>query len=659
VAEWVADDVHVFRGVAVTMRDGVTLVSDVYLPGTARVLPDGPVPVLLERTPYDRRAARFVTFALAAAKAGYAFVIQDVRGRGDSGGHFHMMTNIPDEGVDGIDTWHWLIQQPWCDGRLGTVGGSFSAANQQAMALHHPRGLRAQVLRDAGTNYRQRMFRYHGAFNVGVALPWAIEHGLQSPEARDNADVRQALTDMRDRSAQWTELLPLKRGQSPLAGAPGYEDVYFTMLETSDDTAYWHNPTVRLEGRWDEYPTDVAILMVSGWFAHHANANFDKLHELGRRNAQPVRLIVGPWVHSPAMLALTHAGEADFGPAAAQEGPVNEVWLAWLDRYVKGEGPVEKASEGTVEKVSKEWAGKTAEDAADEKTEERTREKAEEKTAAAEPALRYFVMGLGDGHRTHDNRIFHGGEWRSASQWPLPDTQATPYYFHADGRLAPLRPRADAAPLSYVFDPADPCPGIGATSLQSETFPAFVIPGPRDQRCRPTMTACRNSDRPLAERDDVLVFQTDPLPSAHEVTGPLSVQLWVASTAPDTDFTAKLIDVYPPSTDHPDGYALLLSEGILRMRYRDSRAREELIEPGRPYAVTIELNPTSNVFKAGHRIRLDIASASFPEYDVNPNTGEPLGRHTHTNVATQTVFVDGMRASHIVLPLQPAAETGR
>jgi putative CocE/NonD family hydrolase len=616
VSEWVADDVQVFRGVAVAMRDGATMVADVYVPGNAPVLPGGPVPVLLERTPYDRRAARFVTFALAAAKAGYAFVIQDVRGRGDSGGNFHMMTNVPDEGLDGIDTWNWLIAQPWCDGRLGTVGGSFSAANQQAMALHHPRGLRAQVLRDAGTNYRQRMFRYHGAFNVGVALPWAIEHGLQSPEARDNLDVRQALTDMRDRSAQWTELLPLKRGESPLAGAPGYEDVYFTMLETSDDTPYWHNPTVRLEGRWDEYPTDVAILMVSGWFAHHANANFDKLHELGRRSAQPVKLIVGPWVHSPAMLALTHAGEADFGPAAAQEGPVNEVWLAWLDRYVKGE--------------------------------------AMERAAAAEPALRYFVMGLGDGHRTQDNRIFHGGEWRSAKQWPLPDTQATPYYLHGGGRLGAERPRTDAAPLSYVFDPADPCPGIGATSLQSETFPAFVIPGPRDQRCRPTMTACRNSDRPLAERQDVLVFQTDALPSAQEVTGPLSVQLWVASTAPDTDFTAKLIDVYPPSADHPEGYALLLSEGILRMRYRDGRAREELIEPGRPYSVTIELNPTSNVFKAGHRIRLDIASASFPEYDVNPNTGEPLGRHTHTEAATQTVFVDGMRASHIVLPLQPA-----
>jgi len=592
----------------------VRLVADVYYPGRGRELLPHPVPVLLERTPYGRGSPRFEGFARAAVRAGYAFVIQDVRGRGDSEGHFHMMTNVPDEGLDGMDTWNWVTAQPWCDGRLGTVGGSFSAANQQAMALHRPPGLRAQVLRDAGTNYRQRMFRYHGAFNVGVALPWAIEHGLQSPEAQKDAAVRDALTAMRERSATWIDELPLKRGQSPLAAAPAYEDVYFTMLETADDTPYWHNPTVRLEGRWDEYPDDVAILMVSGWFAHHANANFDKLLELGRRSRQPVKLIVGPWVHSPAMLEATHAGEAEFGPAAAEEGPVNDTWLAWLDRYVSGrqDGP------------------------------------------PPGPALRYFVMGLGDGHRTAEGRIFHGGQWRSADRWPLPATLATPYYLHADGSLSTQRPPADAAPRVYRYDPADPCPGIGASSLQSETFPAFVLPGPRDQRCRPGLSACRGSKRPLAERDDVLVFQTEPLAQACEVTGPLSVQLWVASSAPDTDFTAKLIDVYPASDEHPEGVALLLSEGILRMRYRDDRARGELIEPGRAYCVTIELNPTSNVFKAGHRIRLDISSSSFPEYDLNPNTGEPLGAHTHTQAATQTVFVDGLRASHIVLPLQPA-----
>jgi putative CocE/NonD family hydrolase len=611
--EWLCDDVLLFRGVRATMRDGTVLVSDIYYPGSARQAVTDPVPVLLERTPYDRTAPRFSSFARAAASRGYAFVIQDVRGRGESEGRFHMMTNMPDEGLDGIDTWQWVIGQPWCNGCLGTVGGSFSAANQQAMALHHPAGLRAQVLRDAGTNYRQRMFRYHGAFNVGVALPWAIEHGLQSLRVRNDPAAKAALEGMRERSAQWPDELPKARGQSPLARAPEYEDVYFSMMEIGDDTPYWHNPTVRLEGRWDEYPTDAAILMISGWFAHHANANFDKLAELGRRSKKPVRLIVGPWVHSPAMLELTHAGEAEFGPEAGRHGPVADCWLAWLDCHVCGQ-----------DNAADTWA-----------------------------PLRYFVMGLGDGHRTQQGRLFHGGEWREASQWPLPQTMFTPYYLHGDGNLSAQRPRADAAALHYDFDPEHPCPGIGATSLQSETFPAFVLPGPRDQRCRPSITACRGSDRPLAERQDVLVFQTELLERACEVTGPIMVRLWAASSAPDTDFTAKLIDVYPPSADHPEGVDLLISEGILRMRYRDDRGTAEMIEPGRAYEVTIELNPTSNVFKAGHRIRLDISSSNFPEYDVNPNTGEPLGAHTHTQVATQTVFVDGLRASYVLLPLQP------
>ncbi|WP_423460978.1 CocE/NonD family hydrolase [Ottowia sp. VDI28] len=602
-----------FRGLVSKARDGTRLTADLYLPPGDELRA---YPTLLERTPYGRHIPRFRDFGSAAASAGYAYAVQDTRGRGDSGGVFHLMTNTPDEGEDGIDTWNWLREQPWCDGdRMGMVGGSFSAANQQALALHHPRGLRAQVLRDAGTNYRHRMFRYHGAYNIGVALPWAITHGLELALQRGDAQMIEALEDMRDRSAQWIDMLPLKKGESPLRLAPAYEEIYFRMLQESDDTPYWHNPTVRLEGRWDEYPTDVAIFLISGWFAHHANANLDKLRELGGRSHRPVKLVMGPWVHSPQMLELTTAGEADFGPAAAEQGPVTASWLNWLDNHLKDAHPPEKASE---------------------------------------PALKYFVMGLGDGHRTPEGRIFHGGEWRAADSWPLKTTIATPYYLDAGGGLSPERPAPGSASLSYLFNPDDPCPGIGASSLQSEAFPNFVLPGPRDQRCRPSLSACRGSDRPLSERSDVLVFQTKPLAEPCEITGPLELELWVSSTARDTDFTAKFIDVYPPSDEHPEGAALMLSEGIVRMRYRDGRATGELIEPGRPYRVVLELNPTSNLFKRGHRIRIDVSSSSFPQYDVNPNTGEPLGAHTHTVVAEQTVYMDGLRASHIVLPIQPS-----
>ena len=604
------------RGVRMTARDGTQLVMDIYRPGVDGSALDGRFPVVVERTPYQRATSRIAEFARLAALSGYVFVSQDVRGRGSSGGHFHMLTNDPDEGQDGADTIAWIRRQPWYNGRIGTVGGSFSAANQQAMALHHPKGLCAQVLRDAGTNYYRRMLRYHGAFNVGMVLPWALNQAINGREAAADPNVSAALCGMRDNLGDWIAKLPLKRGASPLALAPEYEDIFFTMLEAADDGPYWQNPAARLEGRWDEYPTDVAILLVSGWFAHHAAANFDKLREFRRRSSRPVRLIIGPWIHGPTMIEATRAGEVDFGAQAALHGPINALWLDWLDRFVRsGEAMVTSG-----------------------------------------PALSYFAMGTGDGHRTADGLIAHGGEWREADDWPVPGTCPTPFYLHEGGHLSRDPPNAGVGPSQYDFDPNDPCPGIGATSLQSEDLPAFVLPGPRDQRCRPDFSACHGSDRPLAERSDVLVFETEPLHKAIEITGDLAAKLFVTSSARDTDFTARLIDVYPTSTEHPKGCSLLISEGILRMRYRDGRTKGELIEPHVHYAITIELGPTSNVFKCGHRIRIDISSSSFPQYDVNPNTGEPLGHHTKTEIARQSIFHDAERPSHIVLPLKVASK---
>jgi putative CocE/NonD family hydrolase len=152
-------------------------------------------------------------------------------------------------------------------------------------------------------------------------------------------------------------------------------------------------------------------------------------------------------------------------------------------------------------------------------------------------------------------------------------------------------------------------------------------------------------------RSDVLVFRTPPLEDEVEVTGPIKVQLWVASSAVDTDFTAKLVDVYPANQDYPEGFDLNLCEAILRMRFRNGFEREELMDPGQTYAIEIELQPTSNRFMPGHRIRLDISSSNFPLWDANRNTGEPLGRERRTMVAHQTVYHDRDRPSHVVLPI--------
>jgi putative CocE/NonD family hydrolase len=158
---------------------------------------------------------------------------------------------------------------------------------------------------------------------------------------------------------------------------------------------------------------------------------------------------------------------------------------------------------------------------------------------------------------------------------------------------------------------------------------------------------------PLSARNDVLVFQSEPLTKDLEVTGELEVELWVSSSAVDTDFTAKLLDVYPPSDDFPGGFDLNLTDGIRRARFRESLVEEKLLEPGEVVKLTIKLYPTSNVFKQGHRIRVDISSSNFPRFDVNPNTGEPLNDHRRLATATNVVYHDAAHPSRIVLPVIP------
>lgn len=608
-------EVVVERGRDLVTTDGVRLMMDVYRPALAGVAIDEPRAVILERTPYSRSHPRVSGFAHRAASRGFVFVAQDVRGRGDSEGTFGMLFGEPDEGSDGADTARWLHQQPWCDGRIATVGSSFSATNQQALALRKPPGLCVQILRDAGTNYYRRMLRYHGAANVGAILPWILDQAIASPDLQGNEDARAELQDMRAHLGEWIGRLPLRRSGSPLRHAPVYEDLYFALIETADDERLWHNAAARLEGRWDEYPTGVAVLLISGWFAHHCAANLDKYVEFDKRLEHPVAMVLGPWLHTPDMLEATTTGDCDFGAAAAF-GTVHDVWMEWLERHL-ADAP-----------------------------------------RSATPRVRYFLMGTGDGHRTGEGRIFHGGVWRSSASWPPAGSRETPLYLAGGGRLRFSPPRETNDASGYAFDPHDPCPGIGSANLQITDAPDFVLPGPREQRCRPTMAACRGSAALLQERADVLVFQTEPLPRALEVTGSVVARLWVRTSAPDTDFVARLIDVYPPSAMHPGGLALGLCDGILRLRYRHRRPVGELVQPHALHEIEIELNPTSNLFKAGHRIRLDITSSAWPQYDVNPNTGELPRAGQATAIAVQSVHHDALHPSCIRLNLMPASEAG-
>jgi hypothetical protein len=231
-----------------------------------------------------------------------------------------------------------------------------------------------------------------------------------------------------------------------------------------------------------------------------------------------------------------------------------------------------------------------------------------------EPPVKLFIMGA--------------NVWRDENEWPLARTQYTPYYLHQHGRLS-TEPPSDEKPDHYTYDPANPTPTWGGALLMN---PLFGL-GPKDQR-------------QLDGRTDLLRYISEPLATDLEVTGPLIVKLWAGSDAPDTDFVARLIDV------HPDGQALNLADGIIRARFRNGET-PAFLQPGQPYEFTINLWATANVFKAGHRIRLDIASASFPRWDRNLNTGEDIPTGVHMRPARQTILHDAAHPSHISLPVIP------
>jgi putative CocE/NonD family hydrolase len=601
-----AFDYVVERNARVAMRDGTRLATDVYRPALDGQPVAGRFPVVLERTPYDRSRPWHAITARYFARRGYVAVVQDVRGRYASEGEFYFLRH---EAEDGYDTLVWVGRQPWCDGEVGTLGLSYTTANQQALAVLNPPHLRTQVLCDGGYNYYTRTMRHAGTSEYGIFLPYVWWMARTSKEALADAQVRRALDEGWTNLTAWIRRLPLRPGESPLRLVPAYERWFFDMLYTADYGEYWKNPGYNLEEFVDRYP-DIPLFLETSWYGHHIWATLAKWEEFGRRHRSPRKLLLGTWLHGFDAFTQSYAGDVDFGAAAALEN-LNDVRLRWFDRWLKG------LATGIDE----------------------------------EPPVDLFVMGGGSGRRNVQGRLDHGGHWRREREWPLTRRRETPYYLHPGGVLSADMPAAEAPPSTYTYNPADPVPTIGG-NFQNLGVPGLLEGGGFDQRGRRDLTTCADT-LPLAARRDVLVFRTPPLGEGLEVTGPLTVRLWVSSSALDTDFTAKLIDEYPPSEDYPEGYALNIADSILRVRYRTSRERPEPLEPGAVYEIAIEPQATSNYFAPGHRLRLDVSSSNFPHFDVNPNTGEPSGRERRLVVAHQVVYHDADRPSHIVLPIVP------
>jgi len=278
-------------------------------------------------------------------------------------------------------------------------------------------------------------------------------------------------------------------------------------------------------------------------------------------------------------------GDVDFGPHATENG-YTDVILDWYDFLFKG--------------IKNRYA--------------------------AEKPVTLFVMGA--------------NEYRQEDDWPPPQAQSTKYFLHSAGKANSLRgdgslsvssPKSEPAD-TYVYNPANPVPTVGGPLCCDEEH---MEPGPRDQRA-------------VENRDDVLVYSTGPLPSDLEVTGPVTADLFVKSSAVDTDFTAKLVDVAP------DGFAQNLTEGILRMRYRGSPEHASLMNPGQIYEISLDLWATSNVFLRGHSLRLEISSSNFPRFDRNLNTGEEIRTARTVATASNTILHDAQHPSWLVLPVKPS-----
>ena len=545
----------------------------------------GRFPVLVIRTPYDKSVDNALTETAYFPPRGYVVVVQDTRGRFASEGEFYPFLH---EATDGYDTIEWAAGLPWSNGRVGTVGQSYMAVVQYQMAATRPPHLLAMCPVSGSTSYFENSIWRRGVFELAYRLKYFIMMGRETLMRRGLSDqLWPALADyLTDPNDIRSPLKPEALRQLPLQD-------------------------------WGERLREAAPYCAEMLANSHYGPYWEQA-DLGRRFAavSVPMLHVGSWydmfqydtvkmfrgLRTSAMTEQARRGQR------LLMGP----WAHLLPYSVptsRGSGEIDfgPAARIDLHAIQLRWFDSHL--------------KGIDNGLEQDPPVRIFVMGE--------------NTWRDETEWPLARTRFTPVYLSSggkansqqgDGRLDMALPGAQPSD-TYVYDPADPVPTCGGT---------FIGLG----------NGVRNQSA-VEERDDVLVYTGAMLERDLEVTGPVVLKLFAASSAPDTDFTAKLVDV------RPDGYAQNIAEGVVRARFRESLEFPTLIQPGRVYEYTIDLWSTSHVFKAGHRLRLEVSSSNFPRYDRNQNTGHELGADAEIRPAQQTVFHDDRLPSHLLLPVIP------
>lgn len=564
--------IRLLENVPFEMRDGILLRADVYLPKGS-----GKFPAILIRTPYNKEHFDQGLFSpLTYARAGYAVVVQDIRGRYASEGMWERTRMFEVEAVDGYDSVEQIALQPWSNGKVAMAGGSYLTAMQWIAAMANPPHLKASTPYIGDISPHIGPPPETGAvsfYSVANALPLTALDLVDKLEqnGEDLSELRQHL-ERAIRDPNWViHYLPFK--DIPFAR---YEPIRL-MLEQR-----LHPPSreeILKRKRYEKIR--IPGMHIGGWFDQLEQAiftNYLKVKELAgseyARNSQ--HLLVGPWDHGNIRSFL---GNVEFGPSAADEIALKKYLIQFYDRYL----------------MDKE---------------------------IFIPYVRYFVMGR--------------NEWRTSEEWPLPNTDWQTWFFHSGGRANTRRgdgvlnrkPPSSEPTDVFLYDPLQPVPTVGGKLLPM----AGMVPGPVDQSI-------------IEKRNDVLCYTSDELEADLEVTGPLEICLYASTSAKDTDFTAKLTDVWP------DGRSILVAEGIQRASYRNWNYEKERIKPDTVLEYTISLGHTSHVFRKGHRIRVQISSSNFPLYDRNMNTGRSMGEDVTGVIARQTIYHDEQYPSHIVLPV--------
>ncbi|WP_405539598.1 CocE/NonD family hydrolase [Streptomyces sp. NBC_00075] len=572
-------------GVQVPVRDGSLLATTVWRPASG-----APAPTLLMRHPYgtDITSGYGGTQSpdiLALMAAGYAVAVQDCRGAFHSEGVF---TPHVDDRNDGVDTVAWLVEQEWCDGRVGTYGASYGGFVQWLTASTGVEALKAMVPTVTSDDfYLSPWYSPGGALSLETVFSWTTMVALM----RAQFEVSGGGGDPKELMAL-AEVMADPRGAMSVAPTSSQELLerhlpwLGDVLRHPSRDEYWQ----RLGPVRDVSSITVPALNIGGWydlFVTQTVRSYTTMREGGgsveAREGQ--RLVIGPWAHTPGGDTGIYP-DRHFGMAGSVVGSqLTDIQLRFLDRWLRGN---EDALEGTA-------------------------------------PVRIFVMGL--------------DQWRDEQEWPLPDTQYTDYFLSASGPantaegaglLSSAEPESEKQD-TYLYDPRRPVPTLGGNIV---ALAPQDLAGPVDQR-------------PVEARDDVLCFTTPVLENPVEVTGPVSLTVFVSSSAADTDFTGKLVDVFP------DGRAIILCEGIQRGRYRNSLADPELMQPGEIYDITLNMSVTSNVFLPGHRIRLEVSSSNFPRYDRNGNTGGVIAEETEADmvIAVNHLHHGPAHPSRLTLPI--------